>query len=259
MGPFEVLCSESRLVLGGATRLIVVAELGPGRYAPIALPLLGPYNRAGLIDLPPRLDDNARMIERFLRKLPLDVDARRADLAELLRRLRAPRRLSAPMQLSFEWGTGSGPKASFTLVDDGIYTAVARTVAQGGQANGSGCAEGELERLDLDAAFAAALPLDDASRAIYEPMSAQRREALREQVALLARFRAWGATFMPLDPGEMGRCAGYSEEDHPGAAAEPYVVAARKKYADYPLLLEAVRGNERYWREFDEQDDERGG
>ena len=258
MGLFEVLCSESRLVLGGSTRLVVVAEVGPERYAPIALPLVGTYDRAGLVDFPPRLDDNSRMVERFLRKLALDAASRGAALGDLLRKLRAPRRLGAPVQLSFEWAAGSPLKASYTLVDAGIYAAAARTVAQGGRPEWSEFGEGELERLDFDALFAAALPRGDISRAIYEPLSAPRRDALREQLALLARFRAWGASFAPLDPGVMGRCTGYSEEDHPGAAAEPYVVAAAEKYADAPLLLEAVRQNERYWREFDEQDDERG-
>jgi hypothetical protein len=212
------------------------------------LPLVGDYDRYGLIDLPPRLDDNERMVEQFLRKMLRDAAPATAGLDALLRELRWPTpRLAAHSQL----------EASYVLVDDGIYTAVAKTVAQGERAEWSKYAAGELERLDFDALFAAALPLTSISRAIYEPLLPVQRDALRQELLLLARFRAWGARLAPGGaPDEIGQCAGYAEKLHPGAAAEPYVLAARERYAGLPFLLEAVLANEDYWREFGEEYDE---
>jgi uncharacterized protein (TIGR02996 family) len=119
---YECICVESGLVLDGNSRLLLVAEVGD-RYHPFTLPLRGTYDRGGRIDLPAKLDANAKAIHEFV-----------GDGIDFVAKM--PKRASLTLDAVLDELRADGPggswesrKVSVTLVDDGIYTAVAGVVA----------------------------------------------------------------------------------------------------------------------------------
>jgi len=234
MGVFDVCCAESGLVLGGDARLILLAEESPGRFEPIALPISGAYDRLGGIDLPEPYDTNVGHIAAFCARLEFDELPRDASFEE-----RLPEMAHAVSE--GRWGRIWGRKVAYALVDGRIYGAIAEN------------AEDTLEKTLFEELFERAFPMRDLSMEVYGSLGAGEKRALRADLAEFVRYREWGTALKPVDLEESGQFTGYSAKEHPGSAAEPFVKAARKKYARHPHVLEAVEANAEYWKEIEDR------
>src|SRR5687767_14528472 len=125
MGVFDCICSESGLVIDNDQRLIVIHEVAPAQWAPIALPIKGQYDSYGTMEIPDKLDAIAKSaveIGRLLKYNDGHVKPAKVGLKSTLDEIR---------------GDGSGAKlggkaVSFSLVDEAIYGAVVTTVEENG-------------------------------------------------------------------------------------------------------------------------------
>ncbi|MEO8706147.1 MAG: hypothetical protein ABI867_39320 [Kofleriaceae bacterium] len=200
---YECICVESGLVLDDNCRLLLVAEDGD-RHVPFTLPMRGTYDRGGRIDLPSKLDANAKAILdfaasalKFEAKLP-----KQPTLDGVLDELRA----DGP------GGTWKKRAIRVSLVDDVVYTAIAKLVAENGPAAWRRYAQVGLDmpepalpnRPKARAAKAGKLepkarrlletilgnPADEAARGVYVDLLLERDDPRGRLLALLPRVEA---------------------------------------------------------------------
>lgn len=244
MGFFEVFCDESKLVLAGETRLILVAMVKERQWQPVAIPLSGCYDRYGRIDIADKLDENEELVLQFLARCETQTGTTPSEtkLYDLLEE-----RLTED---SLFW---KGNEIAYALIDNGIFDGVCQTVAAGGKPEWEPYRNGVLESNNFNQLFESAFALPEIARAIYEPL-AGRETWMRKELIDLSRFRAWGGQLNRIDIYDEGggQFTGYSEQINNDGGAEPYCNAARKKYADFPLILAAVEKNANKWKLLDE-------
>lgn len=229
MAVFDVFCAESGLVLGGDARLILVAESSPGRFEPIALPIAGRYDRHGCIDLPEPFDTIVMHVASFCCRLDFDDLQRDAAFDE---------RLSEMTHAATDdrWGRLWGRKVSYALVDGRVYAAIAETV------------EDTFRSAIFEELFERAFPVREMSAEVYAPLDASVQRALRADLVEFVRYRTFGTALLPVRVDKRVQFTGYSAKKSANAA-KPYVKAARRKYARYPRILDAVEANAAYWLE----------
>lgn len=246
MGFYDVCCAESGLVLSGNARLMLIAAANAesrDRYEVIGLPMIGCYDRLGLIDLPDELDAAAKAVEKVC--MTLEVASSGDDFHAVLDTMNQ-------MPQKTVW---NGRRIAWALVDDGIYRAIVRTVAAGERPEWAALKTGVLEKADLPTLLSAAFALPEVSRELYGDLLNNPPPWMRTALEDAARFRAWGTALKPVDIFSSGQYTGYSRAEHDDSAAEPFVVAARKKYKAFPQVLEAVAANEARWRGLDGETD----
>ena len=241
MGMFEALCSESGLPLGGDAALFLGARSTDKTWAPISLPLIGCYDRNGSIDLPDTLDENGSILHQFLRDSDEAVAGQ--SLSEALCRLSSGGRAV------------DGLEVSYALLDRGIYFGIYRTVARGGRPEWSSAGDGALDSLHFDTLLGAAFANPETARSIYQPLTPERQAWMRPILKNLVRLRVWNCRLAPLDRDldETHQISGYSGQTSGNGAAQPFVEAARRKYAEFPLLLKAVDQAAGYWSSLEQQ------
>lgn len=246
MGFFEMLCSESELVLGGETAFILLGEKNVDHWTPIAVPLFDTYDRLGRIDMPgdfpkDKIDENAKAILAFLQqcKAANGASPEEETLGELV-----------DEHLKDGFLNREGKRISYALVDARVYHAIAKTVENGDKPEWKPVSKDSLNNLDVESLFDRAFDLASMSKEIYkEPgkYSSWLLEPLRE----LCRYKTWHGQFQPfdLDADGPGQCSGYA-----GAyGTKEYCEKSRAKYMEYPLILEAIEQNAEYWKELDTQ------
>lgn len=249
MGFFDLYCAESGLPLRGDTRLVLLAEETGGRWSPIALPLCGEYDRVGAIDFPSSLDERSASVDAFLRRLEFGFPPGRTGLGE---RLRA----AAPFLKDGAWKGGAwlGPPrrvVGYTLLDAGIYSAIADVVGEARKREWEWAAYGVLEERPFEEVFTRAFRLVDLAREVCSELTEARKKAMRKPLLELARVVAWGTTFAPVDFDAGGQFDGYYVDGPPERSVAPFVRAAREKYAAHPVVLRAVDANARRWNKGD--------
>jgi hypothetical protein len=277
MGLFDCACAESGLIIEREQRLIVIEQVGDV-WVPIALPIAGVNNRYGTMDMPSRLDANMNAVARFGTKLAYrdrKVKPATITLAAMLDEIRGD-------------GSGAahdGRAVSFALIEAGIYRAVVDAVAATGATAWTRYARLHAGH-DATAAklckAVLATPTDPAPRQVLVDHLLERDDPHGKLLALLpavadtkpaelvaaaipqgnaiyadadpatlrpasglVRFLAWGTELRPTC-GE-GQFSGFTKAKY-DSGVEPYVTAARDRYAGMPELLEICDRNEAAWR-----------
>lgn len=121
MGLFDSMCIESGLIISGKQRLIPIIEAAPDSWVPLALPIAGTNDRGGTMDVPSKLDANAKLVAAFGKRLAYadeDVKPAKIDLEEMLNEIRG----------DGSGATYQGKKVSFALVDAGVFDAIVKAV-----------------------------------------------------------------------------------------------------------------------------------
>jgi hypothetical protein len=232
MGFFDLHCVESGLALIDSTALLVIAKQD-GRWLPCATPAFDTYNRVGGLD-EIHLDDAGEEILASVRVRSLPQGGEGIALEDLVSEL-----CVAP-------GTWAERDTSYTLVDAGIYGAVAETMRQR-----EGFDDASLDALSWPALVARAIPFVEARRR-YERSESRDVTAMKD----LVRFVAWGTDLRPASQLPSGQYCGLTRPN--GRSADGYTLAAvdkaRRRYAGFPLLLEAVEQNADRWSDLDPQE-----
>jgi hypothetical protein len=246
MGFFEVLCSESELVLGGATAFILLGENNPDDWTPIAVPLFDTYDRLGRIDMPgdfaeDEIGENAQLILAFLQqcKAATGGSPEEKTLGELV-----------DEHLKEGFLTWEGKRISYALVDQRVYHAIAKTVETTTNPEWKAVCKDSLDNLDAVCLFDKTFDLARVSKAIYKEPS-KYKSWLLDPLKELYRYKTWHTQFQPFDlyADGPGQCNGYDSK----YGTKKYCEKAREKYRKYPLILEAIEENAEYWKELDTQ------
>ncbi len=211
-----------------------------GTWQPCAIPIQGTYNRVGGID-EPSFDLAASILLNTVEALgaaprkPQDSDAHA--FLEALRQ-------SSLSKVPVVWdnlGANEGSELSYTLVDAGVYRAIAETAA-----NENGTCGAELTRATWPELIERAFPSAVLENYSYAAMTlrAQDREGdphWRRALIDLIRFRTWKTGLRPVGELDSGQYV----------IGEPETLAhatkAREKYAEHPRILSAVAANATRW------------
>jgi hypothetical protein len=211
---------------------VLVAETKPNgnAWVPIALPIVGTYNRVGSIDLPERLDANASAIEKFCAKLDWDHPPGK-DLESSLSELGRCMNESV-------WGRSKERRVSYALFDARVYRALAKI----------GAKKTKLTAKSPDL-FEQTLPIADVRDAIYGKLPAPALAKLRAAALDVARVVAFPTKVSPVDVTAAGQLCGSRD-------AAPFITEAKKKWAKFPEVMKAITACEKDWRDLDDDDDD---
>ena len=116
------MCAESGLIIDRKQRLILIAEVAPERWVPVALPIKGTNDRGGTMDVPRKLDASMKAVAAFGRGLVYAGDVWNVNLEEMLDEIRAD-------GAGAQW---KGRAVSFSLVEGGVFEAIGRAVVKNG-------------------------------------------------------------------------------------------------------------------------------
>jgi hypothetical protein len=232
MGFFEVLCSATGIPLSDDACLVLIAETKPkgGAWVPIALPIVESYNRLGYIDMPERLDESARAIEKFCNKLDWDNPPGK-DLESSLSELGRCMNESV-------WGRSNERRVSYALFDARVYRALAKI----------GAKKTKLTAKSSDL-FEQVFPIADIRDAIYGKLRAPDLAKLRPAALDLARVLAFPTKLSPVDVTAAGQLTGLRD-------AARFIDKAKKKWSKFPEVKKAIAACEKDWAERDDDDDD---
>jgi hypothetical protein len=178
MGLCDAYCNENGTRLLGPTRAILLLGDGTGTWRPVALPLLGDYDRYGAIDgvVP---SANVDAIYRLGQEFTL--------------RYRLKTGIHGLLRSMGNWGAEwNGECVWFALIDDRVYRACIATIEAGGKPGVAADLRQELEALSFRELLKRAFDDDPLSLLLYRNLDGSSQQALLPELIDFCLFRAWG-------------------------------------------------------------------
>jgi len=237
VGNVDLLCAESRVPLSGDVRLLLIAEPASvtgqmGDFVPMSLPIAGRYDGEGGVVLPEPLPAHLLALQGAFRTMPFDAKPKSRKLPDLLVSLRQ----GASEDL---WARSNGRRISYVLLDAKVFDAMARSVERGGRPDWDASKRwyGQTTTALLSKAF----PIPDLRTNLFGKLDAEQLEKLRFDIVAIMKLRLFGFRPRPID------VTGVDLFDGTDGGA-PLFEAAKRRYAELPLLAAAVEAAETRWR-----------